>query len=101
MRGHRIEGAEKVRGRAMFVDDLRDESLGFTPLTAVAVTAPTGPGRITNISSDQAPAVPGVTAVITHQNAPRLRKVISLSMSGAGFANSRTVITEIPGHAFR
>lgn len=84
MRGHRIEGADKVRGRAMFVDDLREESLGFTPLIAVAVTAPTGPGRITEISSDQALAVPGVTAVITHQNAPRLRKVISLSMSEPG-----------------
>lgn len=84
MRGHRIERADKVRGRTMFVDDLREDSLGFAPLDAVAVTAPFGPGLITKIRSDQALAMAGVTAVIIHQNAPRLRKVISLSMSEPG-----------------
>jgi xanthine dehydrogenase YagR molybdenum-binding subunit len=84
MRGHRIEGADKVRGRPIFVDDLREDSLGFAPLVAVAVTAPFGPGMISAIHSEQAVAVPGVKAVITHQNAPRLRKVISLSMSEPG-----------------
>jgi hypothetical protein len=40
VRGHRIEGADKVRGRVRVVDDLRAGDLGFTPLIAPAVTAP-------------------------------------------------------------
>jgi xanthine dehydrogenase YagR molybdenum-binding subunit len=77
MRGHRIEGADKVRGRALFVDDLRDSDLGFVPLIALAVTSPVGSGTVRAIRSADAFAIPGVRAVITHENAPRLRKVIS------------------------
>jgi xanthine dehydrogenase YagR molybdenum-binding subunit len=84
MIGHRVEGADKVRGRPIFVDDLRDEQLGFKPLVAVAVTAAFGPGTVTHIRSELALSVPGVKAVITHENAPRLHKVISLSMSEPG-----------------
>jgi xanthine dehydrogenase YagR molybdenum-binding subunit len=84
MRGHRIEGADKVSGRAPFVDDLREDVLGFTPLIALAVTAPVGSGVVRRIETDPALALPGVRAVMTHQNAPPLRKVISLSMSEPG-----------------
>lgn len=84
MKGHRIEGTDKVRGRAPFVDDLRGEMLGFTPLIAMAVTAPVGSGTVRRIDVAAALAVPGVQAVISHQNAPRLRKVVSLSMSEPG-----------------
>ena len=54
MRGHRIEGADKVPGRAPFVDDLREDALGFTPLIALAVTAPVGRGTIQRIDTDAA-----------------------------------------------
>lgn len=84
MRGHRIEGADKVTGRAPFVDDLRADALGFTPLIAMAVTAPVGRGVIQRIEAEAALAVPGVRAVVSHLNAPRLRKVVSLSMSEPG-----------------
>lgn len=84
MRGHRIEGADKVRGRALFVDDLRADVLGFSPLFAMAVTAPAGPGTLRRIDTGAALHVPGVRVVMTHENAPSLRKVISLSMSEPG-----------------
>lgn len=84
MKGHRIEGADKVRGRALFVDDLRDSDLGFVPLIALAVTSPVGSGTVRAIRPADALAIAGVRAVITHENAPRLRKVISLSMSEPG-----------------
>jgi len=84
MRGHRIEGADKVCGRASFVDDLRADALGFTPLIALAVTAPVGFGTVRGIDTAAARRLPGVRAVMTHDNAPRLRKVISLSLSEPG-----------------
>ncbi len=84
MRGHRIEGIDKVRGKAHFVDDLRGGELRFRPLIALAVTAPVGSGTIRRIDTDAALRLPGVRSVMTHENAPRLRKVISLSMSEPG-----------------
>jgi xanthine dehydrogenase YagR molybdenum-binding subunit len=84
MKGHRIEGADMVRGHPILVDDLRVEALGFSPLVAVAVTSAIGSATITRIGSEHALSVPGVKAVLTHENAPRLRKVISLSMSEPG-----------------
>jgi xanthine dehydrogenase YagR molybdenum-binding subunit len=84
MTGYRIEGADKVRGRAHFVDDLREAQLGFTPLIAMAVTAPKGGGTVRRIDAEKALALDGVRTVITHENAPRLRKVTSLSMSEPG-----------------
>jgi len=84
MRGHRVEGEDKVRGRARYVDDLRADELGFQPLIAVAVTSPVAVGTLQEIDASKALAIKGVRAVITHGNAPRLRKVLSLSMSEPG-----------------
>ena len=80
----RVDGPEKVMGRTRYVDDLRQPDLGFEMLHAVIVTSTVPKGRITKIETAQAEALPGVRAVMTHKNAPRLRKVISLSMSEIG-----------------
>jgi hypothetical protein len=49
-----------------------------------AVTALAGSGTIRRIDTDAALRLPGVRSVMTHENAPRLRKVVSLSMSEPG-----------------
>jgi xanthine dehydrogenase YagR molybdenum-binding subunit len=82
--GRRLEGRAKVTGRAAFIDDLREEALGFSFATAVPVTSSVARGRIRRIEAAAALAVPGVRLVMTHASAPRLRKVTSLSMAEAG-----------------
>ena len=81
---HRIEGEKKVRGCASFVDDLRDDELGFSFLIGVPVTSDIATGRILSIDVKDALAVPGVVEVLTHFNAPKLKKVISVSFAEAG-----------------
>jgi xanthine dehydrogenase YagR molybdenum-binding subunit len=81
---HRIEGRAKVTGRASYVDDLREETLGFSFDVAVPVTSTVARGNIVRIDASVALAVEGVRLVMTHENAPRLRKVTSISMAEIG-----------------
>jgi len=82
--GWRVDVPEKVMGRTRYVDDLRQADLGFAMVHAVIVTSTVPKGRITKIDRAQPEALPGVLAVMTHQNAPHLRKLILLSMSEIG-----------------
>jgi xanthine dehydrogenase YagR molybdenum-binding subunit len=77
----RIDAPDKVTGRAVFVDDIRPED---PPLIALAVTSRIARGRVVNIDSHAALAVPGVRLVMTHQNAPRLRRILAASMAEIG-----------------
>lgn len=76
----RIDAIDKVTGRTVYVDDVRDG----TPLIALTVTSRIAKGRISNIQDKAALAVPGVVAVMTHQNAPRLRRILAASMAEIG-----------------
>ncbi|MEL7081540.1 MAG: hypothetical protein AAGK82_09020, partial [Pseudomonadota bacterium] len=58
MQGHRIEGIEKVTGRAGFVDDLRLADTGMEPLVALVATAPVATGRV-SVDATAALALPG------------------------------------------
>ena len=82
--GHRIEGRTKVEGAARYVDDLRDNEIGFSFDVAVPVTSRIARGRIKKVDASAAMAVPGVRLVMTHGNAPRLRKATALSMAETG-----------------
>lgn len=64
----------------VYVDGERDS----TPLIALTVTSRTAKGRIGIIADKAAPAVPGVVAVMTHRNAPRLRRILAASMAEIG-----------------
>lgn len=67
--GHaRVEGRLKVTGQADYAAD--QNIVGM--LHAVIVDATIGRGRITGIDTTAAQAQPGVVAVISHLNAPRL-----------------------------
>jgi xanthine dehydrogenase YagR molybdenum-binding subunit len=64
----RVDGTLKVTGRAPYAPE--------TPVAnaahAVLVTSTVSAGRVAGIASVEAERAPGVLAVITHQNAPRL-----------------------------
>lgn len=80
----RIEGAAKVTGAALYVDDIGDDRFGSSLDTAVVVTSTIAIGRIRSFDLSGARAVPGVRLVMTHQNAPRLRKLTAVAMSEIG-----------------
>lgn len=64
----RIDGRAKVTGAARYAAE-------FTPpgcAHAVVVSATAGLGRVTRIDDREAAAAPGVLAIVTHRNAPRL-----------------------------
>lgn len=77
----RIDAIDKVTGRTVFVDDLRMDT---APLVALVVTRRIVKGRIGRIDTDAAMAVPGVVQIMTHSNAPRLRRILAASMAEIG-----------------
>lgn len=64
----RVEGPEKVTGQATYAAEFRVRNMAFTALVPSTIAK----GRITAIDAMQAELSPGVLAVITHLNAPKL-----------------------------
>jgi xanthine dehydrogenase YagR molybdenum-binding subunit len=64
----RIDGRAKVTGGARYAADFNQDGQAY----AVIVSASVGLGRITEIDSAAVSSMPGVVAVISHFNAPRL-----------------------------
>src|SRR5205085_8004807 len=64
----RVDGRQKVTGRATYAAefDVPDQAHGAIVRSTVAN------GRIASIDSEAAERAPGVVAVLTHRNAPRL-----------------------------
>ncbi|SCX37719.1 xanthine dehydrogenase YagR molybdenum-binding subunit [Klenkia marina] len=69
----RLEGPDKVRGRAPYA---YEHELGAQAVFVALVQSTVARGRITAIDSAAATAVPGVLAVLTHEDAPRLGDVV-------------------------
>ena len=74
-----MEGLDKVRGRALYVGDYDAARLGYRIDVAFLITSSQATGSILKIESEDVLASPGVRAVITHENAPRLHKVFTIS----------------------
>jgi len=64
----RVDGRAKVTGSARYAADFNQPGQVY----AVIVSATVGLGRVTGIDSTAIEAMPGIIAVITHRNAPRL-----------------------------
>jgi xanthine dehydrogenase YagR molybdenum-binding subunit len=64
----RIEGRDKVTGRARYAYEYPAERLAY----AVPVQSTIASGEVTGVDTAAALAVPGVLAVLSHENAPRL-----------------------------
>ena len=83
----RIEGRDKVTGRVRYAGDLGSSDLepGLGDMDiAVALLSTQSTGRILAIDARKALASPGVKLMMTHENAPRLKKVLSLTGSEIG-----------------
>ena len=65
----RVDGRAKVTGAATYTADHRLPDLAHAVLITSAITQ----GRIEGIDAAAAEAVAGVLAVLTHENAPRVR----------------------------
>jgi len=64
----RVEGREKVTGDARYAYEEPVEGVAY----AAAVTATIAAGEIAVVDAEAALALPGVLAVLSHENAPRL-----------------------------
>lgn len=67
----RLEGRDKVAGRARYAADIPLDQLAYGWIACSTVAR----GRIVTIDADAALAQPGVLAVVYHDNAPRLADV--------------------------
>lgn len=66
----RVEGREKVTGKAKYAAEFALPGLTY----GVFTTSPIAKGKITSIDTSAAAREPGVIAVLTHQNLPKLAK---------------------------
>lgn len=79
----RLDGADKVRGRAPFAAEFALERLAYAAL--VFSTVPKG--RIATLDTAAAEAAPGVVLVMTHKNAPKMKPMplfLSAQKAAAG-----------------
>lgn len=66
----RVDGLQKVTGAATYPSDVVLEEMAYAALALSTIVR----GRIVRIDTHEVAAMPGVLAVITHENAPRLKK---------------------------
>lgn len=71
----RVDGPRKVQGAATFSAEYQVEGLAHAALVCSTIAK----GRIASIDCTEAEAAPGVVAIITYQNAPRLEHPTLLS----------------------
>jgi xanthine dehydrogenase YagR molybdenum-binding subunit len=83
---NRVDGQAKVQGEARFTAEFKVENMAY----AVPVYSTIAKGRIRRIDSGPAEEAPGVLAVITHQNVPRMKTppIVDFHNIGKGFALS-------------
>jgi carbon-monoxide dehydrogenase large subunit len=75
----RVDGMAKVTGGARYAAEVAPD--GLTHAVLVQSTVPAG--RITRMNADLAERMPGVVAVLTHENAPRLARATRFPRGGA------------------
>lgn len=66
----RIDGRDKVMGKAPFAAEHNLANLANAALAFATIAS----GSIASIDTERAQAVPGVLAVVTHKNAPRMKQ---------------------------
>ncbi len=80
----RVEGRDKVMGRAVYAGDFYSDRLEREIDVAYCVTSAQSTGSVLSIDTQAALASPGVHAVLTHENTPRLKTVLSLNGTEIG-----------------
>ena len=80
----RVEGRGKVTGELRFAGDLDHRMFGPTLHVGVAILSSQASGRILAVDACEALVMPGVRALLSHQNAPKLHKAMSLTKAEIG-----------------
>jgi xanthine dehydrogenase YagR molybdenum-binding subunit len=82
----RVDGEAKVRGEARFTAEFKVDNMAYAALVYSTIAK----GTIRKIDSGSAKKVPGVLAVITHENMPRMKapSLLDPSDMAKGFAMS-------------
>jgi xanthine dehydrogenase YagR molybdenum-binding subunit len=80
----RLEGHDKLTGRARYAGDFTPSLTGGVLDAAVVVTSTQATGRILNIDTSAAHQLPGVRLILTHENAPRLHAVLATNGAEIG-----------------
>ncbi len=65
----KVDAEKLIKGRAVFTDDIKLDGMLYGAL----LTSPHAHARIKRIDTSQAQALPGVHAVLTHENVPRIK----------------------------
>jgi xanthine dehydrogenase YagR molybdenum-binding subunit len=85
----RRDGPAKTTGAARYSAEYPPEDLAHAALVHATITR----GRISTINAEQASAVPGVVAVITHENAPRMKATAAQNPTRGNLSSSATNVT--------
>jgi xanthine dehydrogenase YagR molybdenum-binding subunit len=90
----RVDGHAKVRGEARFTAEFKLDNLAYATLVHSTIAK----GRIRKIDTEAAEQAPGVLAVITYQNMPRIKAppIVDFHNIGKGFALSDLPIMQNP-----
>jgi xanthine dehydrogenase YagR molybdenum-binding subunit len=85
----RRDGPAKTTGAARYSADYPHDGLGHAALVHATITR----GRITSIDTAEASALPGVVAVITHENAPPMKATAAQNPARGNLSSSATNVT--------
>ncbi|OUJ70590.1 xanthine dehydrogenase family protein molybdopterin-binding subunit [Hymenobacter crusticola] len=80
----RLEGHDKLTGRARYAGDFTADLTGGVLDAAVVVTSTQATGRILSIDARAASQLTGVRLVLTHETAPRLHSVMATNGAEIG-----------------
>lgn len=93
---NRVDGILKVSGKALYSAEISLSNVAH----AVAFTSTIAKGRVKNIDTSAAQQAPGVLAVITYKNAPKLQPFpqdAPVGRSGQSFLVLQNDIVHYPG----
>jgi xanthine dehydrogenase YagR molybdenum-binding subunit len=76
----RVDGPLKVKGEATFTAEFKIEGLAYAALVHSTIAK----GRIAKIDASEAEGLPGLVAIITHDNAPRMKRPTLLNVTNLG-----------------
>jgi xanthine dehydrogenase YagR molybdenum-binding subunit len=76
----RVDGPLKVKGEARFTAEFKIDDLAYAALVYSTIAK----GRAARIDASEAEQIPGFIAIVTHDNAPNMKRPTLLTVSNVG-----------------